>query len=839
MTLTNRLPAPLVAATSLVWILACASPDPIVRTDIDPIGGDLPTAADETSVDPGRDLRPVDDRPAGDPGSDTPLADALTDPVGDTALEAGGDAAEVQDSAADVAGEVPGDVPGETHGDLTTDGLEDFAISPDAVGTPLVRTCEAVLKYRGTARSVTVPGEWNAWNPAAHPMTDPGGDGNWSVTVDLKDVPPGSHGYKFLVDGSGWTQDLSNPLTLWDPTFTYENSKLRVPDCSLPALELVSASADWAARTVTVEAQVHTGLGGEPLLATRLRAESLGRPVDPGFDPATQRFRVRLTNLSPGKHSVTFRAATSRGEAEPLFVPVWLEEKPFAWQDSVLYFAMTDRFANGDPENDAPAPCVPAEIKKKGTDWMGGDWKGLEARIEEGYFDRLGVTAIWISAPNDNPDGCFGGDLSGATYTGYHAYFPLSLDQPENHFGTMDELRSMTAAAHRRGIRILMDLDANHVFEDSDLWTAHKEWFNQERKLCGRDDNWNQAPIVCWFQEYLPDLDYRNDEAVEAMTDSAIEWARAADLDGFRVDAVKHMVHAFGYHLRDKVRRHLEGSGVPFWMVGETYVDAWGLEGGKNESTIRAYVSDRELTGQFDFPLYWEILTALGRRESTLAHLSQVAAATRPYYLEAFPGAVMSNFLGNHDVPRFITHADGAIRDRWGNGAKELGWENPPGLPTSPEPFRRLQQAFAFLMTLPGVPLIYYGDEIGMPGAGDPDNRRMMVFDGLSPNQVAVRDAVGKLAAFRAAHPATRSGSYVEIYVDPEWLAYGLHGSGDAVLVILNRGDARAVSFSTLALPGFPAEGPLTDALTGETTTVTGGSVSLALPAQGVAILAP
>jgi len=652
-------------------------------------------------------------------------------------------------------------------------------------------------------------------------------------------MTPGSHGYKLLVDGSNWMTDPANPLALWDPTFTYQNSKLRVPDCSLPTLEPVSATADWTTRTVTVVVQASTGLGGEPLLASGIEVRHQGTPVDPGFDPATQRFTVRLSGLEPGKHSLTFRAATSKGQAQPLFVPLWLEEKPFAWRDAVLYFALTDRFANGDPSNDAPAACVPSEQAGRNTNWEGGDWEGLRRKIEEGYFDSLGVTAIWISAPNDNPDGCVSGDLAGATYTAYHAYFPLSLDATENHFGTMDDLRAMTAAAHRRGIRIVMDLDANHVHQDSDLWKAHKEWFHQDRRICGQDDNWNQHPIDCWFQDYLPDFDYRVDDAVELVTDSAIDWVRQADLDGFRVDAVKHMEHAFGYHLRDKVRRRLEASGVPVWLVGETYVGDWQGGTGANEGTIKAYLSDRELTGQFDFPLYWEIVGALARGEGSLAHMAEVAVAGNALWHQAFAGAVMSNFLGNHDIPRFISHASGVIADKWGNGAKELGWNSPPPLPTDATPVLRLRQAFAFLMTIPGVPLIYYGDEVGMPGAGDPDNRRMMTFQGWTANQSALRNAVGTLAAFRAEHPATRSGTFVTLLAETDVLAYGLHGSGDAVAVVLNRGGARSVAFSVAAIPGLPADGTLKDALGGADVPISQGSVSIAMPAQGVAVLAP
>ena len=714
--------------------------------------------------------------------------------------------------------------------------VEDLSDNGPETSWPAVpRPCEVVLSYAAGpgVTSVNVPGEWNSWNETSHPMSDPEGDGIWTVTLDASVLPAGEWGYKFLVSGTDWILDPGNPLVKYVGDDYTVNSRVIIPDCELPYLELDSLMVDWDSGSVDVAVRVFTGVGGQELDPASLVVEVQGKLLGGDwFEPATQRFVVKRQGLNPGKHSLIFRATNEKGSAIPLFVPVWLEEMPFQWGDAVLYFAMTDRFMDGDPANNAPASCLPQDHK---ANWLGGDFTGIRLKIEEGYFNELGVNAIWISPANDNPDGCYGGDLS-LSYTAYHGYFPVSLDQTEPRFGSMDDLRDMVKAAHDRGIRVLMDLAANHVHIESDLWSLHKDWFHQDVLVCGDDDNWNDHPIDCWFQPYMPDLDYRNNDAVVAFTDAAIQWVREADLDGYRVDAVKHMIHDFSRTLRYRVQREIETSGVPFYLVGETFVSEWGGGSGSAEETIKAYISADELDGQFDFPLYWEVLKAFARGDGDMGRLAEVAQASNVFYGS---DAVMSTFLGNHDVPRFVSHAAGLIADQWGNGSKELGWNDPPGVPGDSAPFDRLKQAFAFLMTVPGVPLIYYGDEVGMPGAGDPDNRRMMQFEGLTIHQTGVRTAVSDLTQVRADHPATRRGAFQSLWHDDDGLAYAVSIPGDTVLATFNRVEGRTLSFPTSGLAGVPQSGSLIDVLSGDSVDVVAGQVSVFVPKFGYRILVP
>jgi len=171
----------------------------------------------------------------------------------------------------------------------------------------------------------------------------------------------------------------------------------------------------------------------------------------------------------------------------------------------------------------------------------------------------------------------------------------------------------------------------------------------------------------------------------------------------------------------------------------------------------------------------------------------------------------------------------------WCNGGKELGWSNPPGLPADEAPFQRLRLAWAFLLSSPGVPLIYYGDELGSPGAGDPDNRRMMQFaPGTSPAQQATLEVVRRLLAARQAHPAMRVGARRTLQLDADGLlwAYALEAGGDFAVVVLNRAPGPrtcALDLSALALP----DGLILDeVIAGGQGSVQAGSLAVTLPGR-------
>jgi glycosidase len=269
-------------------------------------------------------------------------------------------------------------------------------------------------------------------------------------------------------------------------------------------------------------------------------------------------------------------------------------------------------------------------------------------------------------------------------------------------------------------------------------------------------------------------------------------------------------------------------------MVGETYDF-------QNRALIRSFLdSTNKLDGQFDFPLRIRLVedvlmrstqgnltpddTNWGRNAPPgMTGLAQFMDSNDTFYPV---DSVMSTFIGNHDLPRSIHYADDT--PYWSNSAddgKGNAWANQPQLEQSANPYQRLANAFAVILTNKGAPLIYYGDEIGLPGAGDPDNRRMMSFTGWTSNQQFLHDRVKALLALRAAHPAMRRGARATLSVSTDTWLYSLTTTGDTVYVAINRSDSDQM---VSGLPGTP----LTEKLSGAAVTGT----TYTVPARGTAV---
>jgi glycosidase len=509
------------------------------------------------------------------------------------------------------------------------------------------------------------------------------------------------------------------------------------------------------------------------------------------------------------------------------------------WRDAIMYFVFVDRFANGDPGNDAPigAPVDPE------ADYLGGDWKGILGKIEDGYFEQLGVDVLWLSVPIDNPSKGHPDLELVHYYSAYHSYWPENLEQPEEHFGTMADLKALVDAAHGKGMRVVLDYAMNHVYVDSPVYAEHPEWFwpveqkyGDETKncLCGQACSWDEPTERkrCWFTPYLPDFNFTDPAARAYSIDNALWWIDETGIDGYRLDALKHIEDEWILEFRERVASEVEPTtGKHFYTVGETFTG--------DKALLKYYVDPgRMLDGQFDFPMRMAITAAVLRRQRTeegvdkptsMLELDQFLEDNEGFYEDG----LMSNFLGNHDIPRVIHHAEDTPRwdNEWSGSGTEQ-WNAPPPLPAGDSAFERLANGYTVMMTLNGIPLIYYGDEIGLAGAGDPDNRRMMDFDATkyTSGQKLLLAHVQKLTKLRKAHPALSRGARNTLSVTDDTYVYEKVDAtaDDQIVVVINRSDTMQ------DVMGVP-DGQYTDLLTD--TPVTGGTI--AVPPRSSMLLAP
>jgi glycosidase len=501
----------------------------------------------------------------------------------------------------------------------------------------------------------------------------------------------------------------------------------------------------------------------------------------------------------------------------------------FDWRDAVIYWAFIDRFNNGDMTNDAP--ISDPKLTGNAANWQGGDWKGLTAKITDGYFTSLGVNTLWITVPADNAESV-GQGTNGDTfwYTGYHGYWPRDLTKPESRFGSTTDLSTLVTTAHGKGIKIIADYTMNHVHQDSPIYQAHMNdgWFNPlmqagQACVCGTGvcQYDGQYAKTCWFADYLPDWNFTNADARKYSVDNAMMWLQTYGFDGFRLDAVKHIETAWLTDLRARLLSDVEKTSKQHvYLVGETFTG--------DRNLIKSFISPcTQLDGQFDFPLRAQLVQNVVMRQGKMSDLIAFMDSNTSFY----GTSVMSTFLGNHDVPRTIHFGEDTPvwSDVWANG-KDKNWSNQPAQPTSANAYDRLALGFAVLWTNRGAPLIYYGDEIGLAGAGDPDNRRMMNWNvaSYSAAQNALLAKVKKLGTIRTAHSALRRGDRTTLsYGDDTWVYQMVDGT-DRVYVAINRSDA------TKTVTGLPS-GTLTDQLNGGT--VSGGSATV--PPRTAMVLTP
>jgi len=758
----------------------------------------------------------------GDSGesADTSNTDVVEDVVeGDTSVT--GDTT-TSDSGAPTDSLAPTDTLVPTDSTVTDTTAADTTPA-DTVTPPPCGEVTFSLDPDGDPAQVLVTGSFSGWAaepPGATVMTDGDGDGVYTATLVLD---PGSYTYKFVVDGS-WIADPTNPNGV-DDGYGGQNSVLDVPECG--AVSFVGHTISGGSLTAD--------FAGVPSGAVEVTVDWQAAPSG-AVSMSGDGFTVSLSGLGTGIHDVR---VVAEGETFLLKVYVGVSTD---WRDAVLYFVMTDRFANGNSGNDNPVSDVDSRVN-----YQGGDFAGVISKIDSGYFDDLGVGALWLSWPIDNADGYADGSapdhhacgLSPATagsmpmrYTAYHGYWPSNTDQIEPRFGSLAELQQLVTKAHARGIRVVLDFTANHVHDQSPVYQQHKDhgWFNFPIELC-QDVGWDTKPKTCWFTSYLADLNYNNADARAFMVDHAVDVIHKTGADGFRLDAVKHIEMSFVTDLRARLGRDIELTGVPFYLVGETFSGDVGL--------IDGFVGDDKLHGQFDFPANLQILKGFAKQEIGLGVMDSQVRGARNGYKNG--GQLMSTFIGNHDIARFTSMAAGDIYcgvwDVLSNIAQ--GWHYPPGQPSADAPYQQLELALAYEMTIPGVPLIYYGDEYGMPGAGDPDNRRMMRFGGdLSSRESSALGVVKALGQARKAHPSLSRGDWPNALVkETDLLIYARTLPEEKAVIILNRGaSSRNGSVSVSGL-GVSDGTVFQDALGGGSATVSGGQLSYDVGGRGFEIL--
>lgn len=423
------------------------------------------------------------------------------------------------------------------------------------------------------------------------------------------------------------------------------------------------------------------------------------------------------------------------------------------WRARPIYMVLTDRFANGDSSNDdlGVPGCFDPQAERS---FHGGDLAGLRQRAD--YLAELGVGTLWIT-PLYEQVGC-----------GYHGYWAdYQVPDPrlvEPRLGDDSEVDALIESLHARGMGLMLDMIVNHSGRGATIVGQHPDWFHSSSNCA----ELGPTEIYCPLSG-LPDFAHENAEVATFVTDISAAWLRRFEVDGVRMDTAKHVTREY---FRDHWFPRMRAERPGLVVIAEVF-DASGA------GVYEEYL-DAGFDSAFHFALRQGLIDVFGRDASTNVLADRVRDSVETLGLDR--ALSMALFLDNHDVPRWTM-------DALGDAGAVL---------------RRYRLALTALFTLPGVPQLYYGDELGMTGTW-PDNRRDMPAWAWTaagragehaetlPDPAGTFDLVQRLGEIRRTTPALWRGSYVELWRQnagpPTYVFFRGHGDS-RVIVVLHNGDA-------------------------------------------------
>lgn len=512
---------------------------------------------------------------------------------------------------------------------------------------------------------------------------------------------------------------------------------------------------------------------------------------------------------------------------------------PFIWENANIYFLLTDRFNNGNPENDVNFNRTKETSKLRGFE--GGDIIGITKKIEEGYFTDLGINAIWLTPIVEQIHGDVD-EGTGATY-GFHGYWAKDWTTLDPNFGTKEDLKNLVEVAHKNGIRIVLDGVINHtgpVTELDPVWP--NDWVRTDVQCSYKD---YESTVMCTLVKNLPDIKTESNENVEIPKVLAEKWKSEGryeqemkelddffirtgypraprfyimkwltdyitefGIDGYRADTVKHTEetiwgefkkeceYAFAEWKKNNPDKVLDDN--QFYMVGEVY--NYGIGGAKlyDFGDKKVNYFENGFNSLINFEFKWN--AAQNTYEELFSRYSNILN-------DQLKGFGVLNYVSSHD--------DGSPFDK-----------------DRTKPY----EAATKLLLCPGASQVYYGDESARSliiegTVGDATLRSNMNWDEIANNQ-QTKDVLThwqKLGKFRNNHPAVGAGVHKMLSENPYVFerTFSKDSYSDAVVIGLNVPEGeKELTVGTVFTDGDE----LIDAYSKTKTTVKNGKVKLSTP---------
>lgn len=603
----------------------------------------------------------------------------------------------------------------------------DFALFKSSKMLKPFQIDDSLNKYK----SISLVGDFNSWSAAATPMKYV--NGKWVAYLNLS---PGLYHYQIIVDGK-WKLDFTNNDSVPNGIGAYHSTvRIGRDKDVLPHLSTFSFTDKQIVCKVDRNRIEKYFVFFNNTLLDSTRTKMIGNQLQ---------IQIPIEANSLSKSSIRVYCYNAYGRGNDVLVPLVKGKVQSSFdgtdfESMNMYYVLVDRFNNGNVSNDKP---ISDKDISKAVNFQGGDLAGITAKIKAGYFDRLGINCISISPIVQNPEiGFVEYAEPHRKYTGYDGRWPISFTKIDRRFGTEAELFELIHLAHSKNMKVLLDFVSNHVHQEHRIVKSHPDWLTPIDLPNGKKNIrlWDEHKLETWYDANLPDIDYRNKKVIDAITDSAVWWIKRFDFDGFKHDATDLVSEEFWRQLTLKIKTQIE---IPrsknLFQIGEST--------GSREQ-IGSYINNGEQEAQIDYNTYFDARSAFADSTTSFESLAKSLELTFQYYGSHH---LMGNMSGNNDLARFICYASGALS--FNDNDREVAWQKQLKV-ESPIGYKRLAQLIAFNVSIPGIPVTYNGDEYGMPGAGVPDNRRLMQFTELNAAEINNLEISGSLFNLRKSSPA-------------------------------------------------------------------------------------
>ena len=508
---------------------------------------------------------------------------------------------------------------------------------------------------------------------------------------------------------------------------------------------------------------------------------------------------------------------------------------PFVWESANVYFLLTDRFLNGNPNNDA----IIKRDRPTGTlrGFMGGDLRGVIQKIDEGYFSDLGINAIWMTPVVEQIHGSVD-EGTGNTY-GFHGYWTKDWTALDPSYGTREELAELVEKAHAKGIRIVLDAVINHTGPVTELDPAYpSDWVRTSPK-CTYNSYENY--ITCTLVENLPDVKTESNEAVGLPPTLVEKWKKEGRYEQ-EVAELETFFKTTGYpraprfYIMKWLADYITDFGIDAYRVDtvkHTYENVWADFSKVCEAAFTEY-KKKNPSKVLDDNSFFTVGEVYGYNIGS-KRIYDFGDKKVDYFANGFSSLINFDFRNEAKMnyePLFSKYSTILQNDLKGKSVMNYVTSHDDSYPFDKKRERTFEAGTKLLLT-PGISQVYYGDELARPldiagTQGDATLRSFMNWDDLKTNRQTYLLLLHfqRLGKFRCNHPAVGAGIHQQITNTP-YVFSRIYSSGnytDKIVVGLDLPiGKKEISVGTI----FENGTQLTDAYSGKVTTVENGKISI------------